>query len=642
MDNQQTNKTSKLQEIFILSLVPTIVLLLILTSWALENWHIAPIYVSAFIALLATFLGGIQRFISGIKDLINGKITVNVFVTVSLSATMAIGEFRAAAIVIFIMAVAGAVESYALDKSRSGIQELLNLAPITATLYNHGEEQIVPVENIQIGDTIVIKPGERIPVDGIIISGNTSVNQAAITGESVPVEKTIGSELFTGTLNETGRLEVKALKVGADTTLAKIVQRVEEAHELKAPIQKIADRFTTWFLPIVLLAAALGYYITRDIKSAVSILLVAAPCALSIGTPTAVTAGIANMARRGVLIKGGLFFELAGKVDALLVDKTGTFTIGHPKVLDMVSFNGVSSDEVIRLAAIAEKYSEHPLARAVLVSANEQNISVPNPDDFLSEVGAGVTAITDNKSICVGKPSFLIEKGIIFTPEIKKSISIQNELARTTILVSKENVIIGLIAIADKIRPETKDAVLALNEVLGDGNLHMLTGDNKSSALAVAKQIGIKEVHSELLPEDKQEYVHKLQNKGMKVAMLGDGINDAPALALADVGIAMGSSGTDVAIETADVALMNDNLMNVAEFIVMSRIVVRRIKINIFFSMIYNIIGIILGNLGLLTPVLAIIFQEAGTITVIISSTLLLWVTPKININRRKNEAILN
>lgn len=629
MENNNVDKPSKFQEILVLSLIPAITLFLILLSWALENWNIAPVYVTAGISLIATLLGGINRFINGIKDLFHRHITVDVFVTVSLTATMAIGEFRAAAIVILIMAVAGAVESYALDKSRSGIQELLDLAPQTATLIKANEEVVVPVEEIKTGDTIVIKPGDRIPVDGVVVSGSGSINEAAITGESLPVAKTVGAELFAGTLNETGRLEFEATKVGEDTTLAKIVHRIEEAHALKAPIQKVADRFTAWFLPIVLLAAAVGYYITRDIQSAVSILLVAAPCALSIGTPTAVTAGIANMARRGVIVKGGLYFELAGKVKALLVDKTGTFTIGKPRVLDIVASKNASKEEVLYIAAQAEKYSEHPLAKAVLDFAEEKKMTVKDPEGFISETGMGVSAVSNNNKIYVGKSSYLKNNGITIPPEIEKSISAQDKLGRTTILVGKNKSCIGLIAIADQIRPETERAVNAINEVLGEGNIHMLTGDNWASANAVAGQIGVKNVQAELLPEDKQEYVRKLQKKGLKVGMIGDGINDAPALALADVGIAMGSVGTDVAIETADVALMNDDLTKIAEFMDISRIVVGRIKLNLIFAIIFNAFGILLGNLGLLTPVLAIILQEAGTVSVIISSTLLLWAQPR-------------
>lgn len=626
-------KKSNLIDILKLAIWPLGVLALILGSYFFDKANILSPYLGAVLALGATFLGGWWRFLGGLTDLFHRKITVNVFVTISLTATMLVGNFLAAAIVIFIMTLAEAVEQYTLDKSRSGIKGLLDLAPQTALIVRDGNEQTVPVNEVRINDTIIVKPGERIPVDGVVTSGSASVNQAAITGEPVPVLKTKGSELFAGTLNETGRLEFTATKVGEDTTLAKIVHRVEEAHELKAPIQHIADKFTAWFLPIVLVAAAIGYFTTRDIHSAVSILLVAAPCALVIGTPTAVTSGIANMSRRGVLIKGGLYFEAGGKIDALLIDKTGTFTEGRPKVHDIVSFSGYSKDEVLRLAAIAEKHSEHPLSKAVLSHAEENNITVKDPDDFINEVGLGVTVLTEGKTVSVGRPAFLAGKGMKISAEIQNALDSHDKLGHTKILISCNDTIIGLIAIADKIRPETKSAVEALNAVLGSDKIHMLTGDNEASAKAIASQIGVTNVHANLLPEDKQAYVKKLQEQGLKVAMIGDGINDAPALASADVGIAMGSSGTDVAIETADVALMNDDLTKVAEFIYISRAVIRRIKINIFFAMVYNLFGIILGNFGLLNPVLAIILQEAGTVTVIISSTLLLWVKPKIGMD---------
>lgn len=629
---EKTNK-SKLREIMDLAIWPLGVLTLILASHFLDKANILSPYLGAVLALGATFLGGWWRFWYGLKDLFHRQITVNVFVTISLTATMLVGNFLAAAIVIFIMTLAEAVEQYTLDKSRSGIQGLLDLAPKTALVLKNGTKKTIPVGEVQINDTVIVKPGERIPVDGVVTVGSASVNQAAITGEPIPVMKTKGSELFAGTLNETGRLEFTATKVGEDTTLAKIVQRVEEAHELKAPIQHIADKFTVWFLPIVLIAAAIGYITTRDIHSAVSILLVAAPCALVIGTPTAVTSGIANMSRRGVLIKGGLYFEAGGKIDALLVDKTGTFTEGHPKVQEIVSFSNYTKDEVLRIAATAEKYSEHPLASAVLSFAKQNKIAVQDPENFVNEIGLGVTVVTEGKTVSVGRPTFITGKGIALSPETQKVLDEQDKLGHTKILVSCDNLVIGLIAIADKIRPETKNAIEALSNVLGRDKIHMLTGDNEASAKLIASQIGVTNVHANLLPEDKQSYVLELQKQGLKVAMIGDGINDAPALASSDVGIAMGSSGTDVAIETADVALMNDDLTKVAEFIEISRVVIRRIKINIFFAIVYNFIGIVLGSFGLLDPVLAIILQEAGTVTVIISSTLLLWVKPKISVS---------
>jgi Cd2+/Zn2+-exporting ATPase len=629
MRENQREEFIQYREIAVLTIVPCIVGILILTSWALAHWAIGPYFLNAGLALIATLFGGFQRFIAGFKDIYHRRITVNVFVTVALVATVAVGEFRPAAIIVFIMAVAGAFESYTLDKSRKNIRNLLDLAPRMATVRRGEVEAVIPVNDVQVGDVVIVRPGERIPVDGVVVAGASSVNQAPITGESMPVEKFRGSEIFSGTLNETGRLEVRTTKTGADTTIARIVHLVEQAQETRAPIQNIADRFTVWFLPTVLVLAVIGYFTSGNIKVAVSILLVACPCAFAIATPTAVTAGISNMARRAVLVKGGIFFELAGKISALLVDKTGTFTLGRPKVLDVVAFDSLPENEVLRLAAIAEKYSEHPLARSVLSLSRERGIEVPDPDEFRVEVGLGVTARWGEKEIVVGKESFLRNKGVSIPAKIENAIFDQEEQGRTTILVANDKRVFGMIAIADEIRPETSQAITSLHNIMGNDNIIMLTGDNHKVAKSVAEQIGVDNFHTGLLPEQKQEFVRKLQLEGHTVGMIGDGINDAPALALADVGIAMGLAGTDVAIETADVTLMNDDLSRVADFMWMSQKVLRRIKLNIFFSIIYNAIGLILSSLGMLSPVAAVIFQEAGCITVVFSSTLLLWAKPK-------------
>ena len=607
-----------------LSIVPGIVGILILASWALAYRETGPYFLNAGLALLGTLFGGYLRFISGFKDIFNRKITVNVFVTVALIATISVGEFRAAAVVVFIMAVAGALESYTLDKTRRSIRNLLDLTPKMATVRRGEQEVAVPASEVHIGDIVVIRPGGRIPVDGVVVDGQSCVNQAPITGESIPVEKFKGGEVFGGTLNETGRLEIQTTKVGKDTTLAQIVHLVEQAQGTKAPIQNLADRFTVWFLPTVLVIALVAFLTSGDIRVAVSVLLVACPCAFAIATPTAVTAGISNMARHAVLIKGGVFLELANKMDVLLVDKTGTFTFGKPKVVDVVSLDGMSEENVLRLAAIAEKYSEHPLARSIMTRAEECDITVPDPHEFNIEVGMGVTARLDGTKILVGKNEFLRDKGVPISGHIENAISGQTEQGRTTILVSNNLKPVGLIAIADEIRHETPRAIASLKE-LCIKNITMLTGDNHRVAKTVAKEIGVDDFHAGLLPEQKLQYVEKLQKQGLVVGMIGDGINDAPALALADVGIAMGAAGTDIAVETADVTLMNDDLSRVVNFMDMSRKVLLRIKLNIFFSIIYNVIGFILAGFGMLTPVLAVIFQEAGCITVVFSSTLLLW-----------------
>lgn len=622
-------RQTQLREFVVLALVPGIVGILIVVSWALAHWQIGPSFLNAGLALVATLFGGWQRFLSGFRDIYQRRITVNVFVTVALIATLAIGEFRPAAIIIFIMAVVGALESYTLDKNRQSIRDLLDLTPRTATILDGAQEVIVPIEEVRVGTVVIVKPGERVPVDGVVVAGAGSVDQAPITGESMPVEKSQGSEIFGGTLNLTGRIELRATKVGADTTLARIVHLVEAAQGSKAPIQSIADRFTVWFLPVVLGLAIIVFILTGNVKTAVSILLVACPCAFAIATPTAVTAGISNMARRAVLVKGGIFFELAAKINALLIDKTGTFTLGRPKVLEVVAFEGHAEQDVLQAAAVAEKHSEHPLARAVRDCAAERALTIAEPDDFRVEVGQGVSARWNGQDITVGKEDFVRSKGAAFSAATRDIIAAQEAQGRTVILVAREAQAIGLIAIADEIRRETRSAVAALHQMLGNRNITMLTGDNPLVAGAVARQIGVDHFEAGLLPEQKQEFVRKLQAAGHTVAMIGDGINDAPALALADVGIAMGAAGTDVAIETADVTLMNDDLSRVADFMWMSRTVLRRIKLNIFFSIIYNVIGLTLGALGMLTPVMAVLFQEAGCVSVVVSSTLLLWAQPK-------------
>ncbi len=629
------NESQNWQQILIFALAPLIVGLLTLASWLLGPWHggpwlllglwqVQPGMLAAGLALVATFFGGWQRFLAGLRDVTHRRITVNVFVTMAIFITIAAGEFLPAAVIILIMSVVGALESYTLDRTRRSIRGLLNLTPQMAHVRRGDGEVLVAVAELQHGDIVIVRPGERIPVDGVVTAGAAAVDQAHITGESMPVEKLKGHEVFAGTLTEDGRLEIRTTKIGGDTTLARIVHLVEEAQESKAPIQGVADRFTAWFLPTVLVLAVIGYLTSGDVKVAVAILLVACPCAFAIATPSAVAAGIANMARRSVLIKGGIFFEIAGRIDSLVVDKTGTLTLGRPKVLEVISGDGTPKDEVLRLAAIAEKYSEHPLAKAVMALAKERALEIPDPDEFRIEVGMGVVCFHDGQEIVVGRDSFLRGQGVVVPAWIAQAMTGQSDLGRTAILVAQNREAIGLLSIADEVRAETVGAIESLKS-LGVGKTTMLTGDNAKIAQAVASRIGVDEFRAELLPEEKQSAIKEMKHKGLIVAMVGDGINDAPALALADVGIVMGGTGADVAIEAADVTLMDGNLSRLVEFVQMSRKVLRRIKLNIFFSIIYNVIGLTLAMCGHLTPVTAVIFQEAGCVTVVLSSVLLLW-----------------
>ncbi|GAB4436907.1 MAG: cation-translocating P-type ATPase [bacterium] len=621
-----------LNELLVFLLAPLLIGIVTLISWllsrsdavflTLSSFQVTAKFIGMILALIAVLFGGWQRFYTGISDAINRKITVNVFVTVAIFATVATGEFVPAAVIILIMAIVGSLEAYTLDKTRRSISSLLDLTPKTASIKKDGKEVTINVSDIKLGDIVVVRPGERIPVDGVVVDGEATVNQAPITGESMPVEKTKGDEVFAGTLNETGRLEVKTTKIGSDTTLAKIVHLVEEAQESKAPIQSVADKFTAWFLPVVLLIAIVAYFFSGNIKVAVSVLLVACPCAFAIATPSAVAAGIANMAKRAVLINGGIFFEIAGKINTLVIDKTGTLTFGKMKVVEIIGNENITEIDVLKIAAIAEKYSEHPLAKAVLNFAREKDIEIPDPENFKIEAGMGVEAKFNNNIIWVGREIYLKSKGIELG-EIRKRAEEQLNSGRTVIYVAKNGTVLGFVALEDEIKPDTIRTVNSLRKL--GLKIAMLTGDNKKAANSVAVKIGIDNVYAELLPHEKQYIVKELKNSGKIIGMVGDGINDAPALALADVGIVMGAAGTDIAIEAADVTLIDDNLIRIIEFIQMSRKVLRRIKMNIFFSIIYNVIGLSLAALGHLTPVFAVIFQEAGCVTVVMSSTLILF-----------------
>lgn len=626
-------RLGKRQEILILSLVPVSVFLLVMLSWFLEKKGGTAGEISQSVALLAIFLGGGNRFIRGIKDLILRRtVTVDVFVSIALIATMAIGEFISAAIVIFIMAVSGAVEGYTMDKSKRSIQNFLSMAPKTAVLLEDGKETQIDADTILLGDQLVVKPGERIPADGMVAEGFADVNEALVTGEAMPVLKTVGSEVFAGTLNEDGRIVMKVTKEPQDTVFSQIFRMVDAAQNEKAPIQKTVDRFTAWCLPIILVATAIGYLLTHDMHSAVSILLVAAPCALAIGTPTAVSAAMSNMTKQGVLIKGGSYFEEAGKLDVLMLDKTGTLTTGIPAISRVWTAEGIRKDDALYWAASAEQDSPHPFAKALKKEAEKKQISFAEATSFTSMTGAGIQAVVEGKTVDVGKPSYIKNLCSFPSDNIERVLTTE-KAGQSSVAVAVDGCLYGLFFFEDQLREDVGDSVKEVQQMLGKDRVILLSGDRQKTAESFGNRVGIEKVFGDLMPEDKARFVETYQKQGKRVCMVGDGINDAPALAKASIGVAMGRSGTEFASETADVILMHEDLSLLAEFIDLSRRVVRRIKWNIFFSVIFNLTGILLGNLGLLTPVLAIILQEAGTITVLISSTLLLRRRPKRSCN---------
>ena len=600
--------------------------------------------ISIALTLIAVALG-YRIYAHGVRSLLHGNVTAQLFATIAIfisvmaglvlpsaSATgtaEAVGYLTASAIVAFIILAGMTLEEYIIHRTRGVLEKLINMSPTTARVRRDGAEVEVPIDEVKLGEIVLVKPGDKIPVDGTVISGHSAVNQATITGESIPIEKTVGDRTFAGTLNEYGALEVKVEKIAEDTTLARLIQLVEEAQEKKAPIQNVADRFTTYFLPIMAVLASLVFaasYFTINFDAAlartVTVLLVACPCALSIAVPVAVAATIGNASMNAIIIKGGTHIEKLKDVTLVAFDKTGTLTIGEPRVVEIKTFGNYSEADTIKYAAIAEKFSEHPLSKAITAKASELSLKIPDPTDFKTIPGQGVDAHYGNKHILIGRKMIAMEISEAANQFMSK---VENE-GKTAIPVTLNNNVIGIVVVADTVRKNSLEAIQRLKRL--GVKTAMLTGDNMRTAKSIAEQIGVDEYHAELLPEQKVAYIGELK-KGNVVAMVGDGVNDAPALANSDVGFAMGAAGSDVAIETADVALLGDDLTKVDYAISLSRKAFNRMKGNIVYAFVWNIIALSLAAFGILNPVLAVVLAEAGCISVVINSALLLLSKPK-------------
>ncbi|MBS7636817.1 cation-translocating P-type ATPase [Candidatus Bathyarchaeota archaeon] len=578
--------------------------------------------IPAPIALVAVLLGGYPIFRSAYNGFRAKLINVDLLMSFGIIGAAVIGEFIASALIAFFMNIAHSIERFTVKKSREAIKELVKLAPKTAHVKRDGQEIEIKVEELAPGDIVIVKPGESIPADGIVISGLSSVNQAPVTGESIPVEKKTGDKVFAGTINGHGVLQVKVLKVGEDTTLGRIITLVEEAIAHKSRLQIFADKFTTYFLPIVIVAVGLTYLLSQNIVYAVAVLVVACPCSVALATPLAVVASAGNAAKKGLLIKGGLYLEALAKVEVIAVDKTGTLTIGKPNVTDIITF-GESEKEVIRLAAAVEKYSEHPLATAILEKAKALNINVNDPEKFMVLPGKGIIAEVQHQRILLGNSQLIEERGIKLPTETLRKIHEMESQGKTVLLLTRNSHVVGLIAVADMVRGEVPKAIEKLKK-LGIKRFVLLTGDNERVAAAVAKQLGISEYKANMLPEDKIEYVKALQAQGLRVAMIGDGVNDTPALAQADVGIAMGAAGTDIAIEAAHVVLMQDNWEQIPEAIRIGRKTYNTIKQNITFGILFNLIGMSLASIGVIGPILGSALESLPDVFVFLNSSKLL------------------
>ena len=578
--------------------------------------------IPAWLTLAAVLAGGYPIFRNVVRALRNRSVTSHALMTIGIIGAVAIGQYAAAALIVFFMRLADFVESYTTERSRRAIQELLKLAPETARVERDGREVSVPAADVQRGEIVLVRSGERIAVDGVVLAGEATVNQAPITGESMPVDKAPGAQVFAASICDRGALRVRADRVGAATTFGQIVRLVEEAEAAKAPVQRFADRFTAYYIPVVLAVAVLTAVITGNVVAAVATVLVACSCAIAMATPITVLAAVGNAARRGIVVKGGRYLEALAKVDTLVMDKTGTLTIGRPEVTDVVPSPGHDDSSVLQLAAALERLSEHPLAAGVVRAADARHILTSSPEGFTVIPGEGVTGRLDGLPVACGTEKLMQRLGVLVDPQTQASIGRLADSGKSIMLVTKATDVVGLIGLADVLRSEVEGALTALRE-LGVRRLILLSGDRREVVAAIATRLGL-EPQAEVLPGEKLEVIRRLQQDGHVVGMVGDGINDAPALAQSDVGIAMGVAGTDAAIEAAHVALMRDDWRAVPEAVRLGRRAFRTIKQNLWFTAAYNVIGVALAAVGWLPPVAAAAAQSLPDVAVMTNSSRLL------------------
>lgn len=598
---------------------------LVLLGWLGETFFGLPQPAAIALFLGAYFFGGIDISRHALHALRERHFDTDLLmVTAALGAAL-IGNFFEGALLLFLFSLGHALEERALDRARAAVRALADLAPKTALVKRDGKEIEMPVEELRIDDVVIARPGVRIPVDGVVIDGASAVNQAPVTGESVPVDKTAGTQVFAGSVNGEGALDVKVTRLAQDSTLARVMKLVEEAQTQKSPTQQTVEKFERVFVPVVLGVTALvivvppllGVPFQESFIRAMTLLVAASPCALALGTPASILAGIAQAARNGVLIKGGVHLENLGRLKAIAFDKTGTLTHGRPEVTDVVPLNeNISADELLRLTAAAESRSAHPLAQAVVRAAQAKKFALPAANDLESITGKGLRAQVEGRALLIGNLKLLEENNVAVSEAAQRRIQELQASGKTLILVAADGKLLGALALADTLRADASATMRALNAI-GVQQTIMLTGDNEKVAKAIAKEVGLTQVRADLLPEDKLTVIRELDKEYGTVAMVGDGVNDAPALANATVGIAMGGAGTDVALETADVALMGDDLSKLPFAVGLGRATRRIILQNLAISLgviAFLIVSSLTGFVGL---GIAIVFHEGSTLVVV-------------------------
>ena len=548
------------------------------------------------------------------------KISSALLITMAMIAALCIGDLFAAGEVAFIMEIGALLEDMTTNRAKKGLKNLISLAPDTGRIVRDGVETVVPVSEIKKSDVLRILPGETIPVDGVILAGETSIDQSVMTGESLPVDKAVGDTVFSGTVNRFGSIDIEAAKVGEDSSLQKLIRMVEDAEKKQAPTQRIADKWASWLVPAALLIAVIAYIVTKDIVRAVTVMVVFCPCALVLATPTAIMAAIGQAAKHGVIIKSGEALEKMGKVDTIAFDKTGTLTYGRLQVSDIVPFAELSENELLTLTAAAESRSEHPLGKAITEKASSAGLTLPQIEDFRMEAGKGISARIAGTQYFFGNEKYMNEIGITADGNAHVVLDRLRGEGKAAVLASDGTKMIGIIALSDTIRPEAAEMIKRLGEM--NTKTVLLTGDNRKAAEYLASRVGISEIRADLLPEEKVGNVNLLKRSGI-VCMIGDGVNDAPALKTADVGVAMGAMGSDIAVDAANVALMDDNTSKLPYLKWLSNTMVKTIKGAITLSMCINFVAVTLSVLGVLDPTTGALVHNAGSCFVVLLAALL-------------------
>lgn len=550
------------------------------------------------------------------------KISSALLITIAMFAAIAIDDLFAAGEVAFIMAIGALLEDATTNRARKGLKNLLRLAPTQGRRIRNGAEEMIPAEAIRKDDVLRILPGETIPVDGVILSGETSIDQSVMTGESLPVDKAPGENVYCGTINRFGAIDIRATKVGEDSSLKRLIRMVQEAETKKAPMARIADRAASWLVPAAMLIAVVTGLLTRELVRAVTVLVVFCPCALVLATPTAIMAAIGQATKQGVIIKSGEALESLDKIDTIAFDKTGTLTYGRLEVSSVLCIaDGIKQDRLLSIAASAEAKSEHPLGKAIVASARERKLPLSESTAFQMTAGKGICAEVDGCRISCGSERYLLDNGVRVTPDITSSLEALRLEGRASVIVARNDECLGILGLSDILRPEAGQIVQTLTAM--QTNTVLLTGDNKHAARFFASRVGISEYYAELLPENKVESIARLQRQGRSVCMIGDGVNDAPALKTARVGVAMGSMGSDIAVDAADIALMSDDLSKIPYLKRLSHATMNTIRFSITLSMCINLLAVTLSVLGLLNPTTGALVHNAGSCFVVLIAALL-------------------